>query len=135
MLEIPPSLSGESPQVASSCSGVALKLWPLIVCSRGQARLACKVTHLACSTLVPLPTLIDQMEVSEILACQFSRWYPAYRQLTYRSQIIDLRQEFEAYLQEDGIFVPSGSGAVGPLLPTGHLHSTQLDTNHTHIWC
>ena len=54
------------------------------------------------------------MEASEVLACQFSRWYPAYRHLTYRSIVMDLPQAFVDYLLEDGIYVPSGSEAVSP---------------------
>ena len=52
------------------------------------------------------------MNADDVLACQFSRWYPAYQHLAYRSQVIDLPQDFTDYLQQDGIFVPSGSQAV-----------------------
>ena len=56
------------------------------------------------------------MNADDVLACQFSRWYPAYQHLAYRSQVMDLPQDFTDYLQEDGIFVPSGSQAVCAVL-------------------
>ena len=74
------------------------------------------------------------MKADDVLACQYSRWYPAYRHLAYRSQIVDLPQDFTDYLQQDGVFVDSGSQAVravlapdGPAMEFSDPASEQLE--------
>ena len=56
------------------------------------------------------------MDAAEVLACQVSSWYPRFKHLAYRSMLLDLPDEFAAYLQQDGVHLAAGSSAVGGLL-------------------
>jgi hypothetical protein len=42
----------------------------------------------------------------EIDACQFWKWYPILQKNSIRSVILDLDEEFIAYLKEDGVVLP-----------------------------
>ena len=58
-------------------------------------------------SISPLFPLIDH---SYILSFQFSSWYPAFSDLTIKSETIrPLSQSFRDYLDSDGVFVPEGS--------------------------
>ncbi|KAI8346313.1 D123-domain-containing protein [Mortierella sp. GBAus27b] len=39
--------------------------------------------------------------------CAFSAWYPTFRSITIKSKIIPLSQDFIAYLNADGVFIPN----------------------------
>lgn len=56
------------------------------------------------------------MDAAEVLACQFSGWYPRFKHLAYRSMLLDLPAEFAAYLQQDGAHLAAGSPAVSYVL-------------------
>ncbi|KAF7314227.1 hypothetical protein MKEN_00895100 [Mycena kentingensis (nom. inval.)] len=50
---------------------------------------------------------------SDILAFQFSSWYPTFASVSIKSTIIrPTPSEFEEYLHEDGVFVPEGADDV-----------------------
>lgn len=49
------------------------------------------------------------MKQKHVLNCQFSSWYPLFKNVTLRSKIIPLQPEFIDYLNQDGIVLPSGS--------------------------
>lgn len=55
------------------------------------------------------PQIIEPVEVTrqEITRCRFSAWYPQFRDVTFKSRIIPLPQEFIDYLNADSIFLPS----------------------------
>lgn len=36
-------------------------------------------------------------------ACMFQKWYPTFRQVTFKSEIIPLPESFIKYLGEDGV--------------------------------
>jgi hypothetical protein len=47
---------------------------------------------------------------SNILACQFSVWYPTFKHCAIRGTVIkELPVEFKEWLEEDGIIVPEGA--------------------------
>lgn len=52
------------------------------------------------------------MEPDQILACQFSAWYPNFSDVAFRSKIIPLPSSFLEFLLQDGVFLPEGSQAV-----------------------
>jgi hypothetical protein len=50
----------------------------------------------------------------EILNCQFHSWFYIFEKFTIKSRIIDLPEDFVAYLLEDGVVLPSSvSNAFG----------------------
>jgi len=46
------------------------------------------------------------MKSDELLACQFSVWYPKFKKCTFESLIIPLPADFIAYLLSDGVVLP-----------------------------
>lgn len=52
------------------------------------------------------------MKGEEVLACQFKEWYPTFAKQTFRSEIIQLPEEFISFLLRDGVFLHSSSEAV-----------------------
>lgn len=46
---------------------------------------------------------------SNVLACQFHRWYPEHRRWTIRSRVLDLSPEFVEYLNADGFVLPTAA--------------------------
>jgi len=44
--------------------------------------------------------------MSELESLRFDRWYPLFRKLTIRSEIITLSKEFVKYLLSDGVVLP-----------------------------
>lgn len=56
-------------------------------------------------------TILPKTSRSDILAFQFSSWYPAFASSSIKSTIIrPLSTEFVEYLNADGVVVPEGSG-------------------------
>ena len=49
------------------------------------------------------------MKQKNVLNCQFPSWYHIFKNVTFRSKIIPLQQDFIDYLNEDGIVLPSGN--------------------------
>jgi hypothetical protein len=45
----------------------------------------------------------------DIIAFQFSSWFPTFSSLSIKSTIIPLTDNFKSYLEADGVFVPTGS--------------------------
>eukprot|EP00850_Spirogloea_muscicola_P004203 SM000018S03568 [mRNA] locus=s18:36257:41918:- [translate_table: standard] len=52
------------------------------------------------------------MREEEVLQCQFQNWYPSFRSLSFRSEIVSLPEAFVSYLLEDGVFLPGHSEAI-----------------------
>ena len=44
----------------------------------------------------------------EVLACSFEQWYECFKNVTPRSTILTLPDDFVAYLRADGIELPAG---------------------------
>jgi hypothetical protein len=61
--------------------------------------------------IMTLPTeLFSTTNPQNLLAFQFSTWYPKFASTTMRSKIISpLPPAFLEYLHSDGVFVPEGS--------------------------
>ena len=53
-----------------------------------------------------------RMQASAVLNCQYSRWYPVFGHLGFKSKVISLSQEFTDFLIEDGVFLLESSSAV-----------------------
>jgi len=49
------------------------------------------------------------VEVEEVLACAFDRWYDSFKHVTFKSRVLLLSEDVVQYLQSDGIFVPTGT--------------------------
>jgi len=45
----------------------------------------------------------------DVIAFQFSNWFPTFSTLSIKSTVILLPDEFRSYLEADGVFVPTGS--------------------------
>ena len=54
------------------------------------------------------PTLTRE----DVIAFQFSSWYPHYSSLSIKSTVVPLDDDFTSYLEADGVFVPIGSEDV-----------------------
>lgn len=53
---------------------------------------------------------------SDVLACQFSHWYPRFRRCAPKATVIRPLPEDEPlvdFLEADGLFLPEGSGPMG----------------------
>eukprot|EP00439_Symbiodinium_sp_Y106_P032313 s6575_g3.t2 len=48
----------------------------------------------------------ETMVEEEVLACQFASWFPTFRDVTFKSEILPLSEDFVKYLLADGIHVP-----------------------------
>jgi hypothetical protein len=50
------------------------------------------------------------LKETQVLNCMFASWYPNYSSHTFKSRIVPLRDEFVAYLQDEGtIYLPSSA--------------------------
>ncbi|CAI5949400.1 unnamed protein product [Closterium sp. NIES-65] len=52
------------------------------------------------------------MRRADVLACQIQSWYPKFRSVSLRTEIIRLPPEFIDYLLSDGIFLPASCKAL-----------------------
>ncbi|KAH9971930.1 D123-domain-containing protein [Lactifluus volemus] len=68
------------------------------------------------STLTTWPTLTKR----DVIAFQFSSWYPTFSSLSIKSTVVPLADDFKAYLEADGVFVPAGSENLPPSEEVGH---------------
>ena len=48
----------------------------------------------------------------QILNCSFQQWYPVFKSVTFRSQIVTLSKDFVDYLVQDGVFLQEDNTAV-----------------------
>ncbi|CAI7841091.1 unnamed protein product, partial [Closterium sp. NIES-54] len=51
------------------------------------------------------------MRRADVLACQIQSWYPKFRSVSLRTEIVPLPPEFVDYLLSDGIFLPASCKA------------------------
>lgn len=59
---------------------------------------------------VSQPTLLPHVSPENVLAFQFSSWYPRFAAHTIKSTVVrPLGKEFVDYLNADGVFMPEGS--------------------------
>ncbi len=47
-----------------------------------------------------------------VLNCSFERWYPSFKSVSFRSQIVPLPKDFADYLVQDGVYLPDSNSAV-----------------------
>ena len=52
------------------------------------------------------------MDHRSIISCQFGQWYPSFRDIAFRSKVIELPAAFVKYLVDDGVFLAADSNAV-----------------------
>jgi D123 len=57
------------------------------------------------STIPTWPSLTRE----DVIAFQFSSWYPTFSSLSIISTVLPLADDFKSYLEADGVFVPAGS--------------------------
>lgn len=71
-----------------------------------------------------LSTSFPSLYRADVLACQFSAWYPTFRKHSPKSTVIKpLEDRFIQYLESDGLFLPEGSGPMGYVIPGKSLAS------------
>lgn len=64
---------------------------------------------------IPQPPLdvFPPLSRQDVLAFQFSSWYPAFASLSIKTTVVrPLPASFRAYLDADGVFLPLGSDDV-----------------------
>ncbi|KAJ8294326.1 Cell division cycle protein 123 [Rhodotorula toruloides] len=64
----------------------------------------------------PDPPLFPPLHTADILACQFSHWYPLFKRISPKATVIrpiPQEDDFVEYLESDGLFLPEGSGPMG----------------------
>ncbi|BGP32516.1 hypothetical protein JCM10296v2_004297 [Rhodotorula toruloides] len=62
------------------------------------------------------PPLYPPLHTADILACQFSHWYPLFRRIGPKATVIRPipdEDDFVEYLESDRLFLPEGSGPMG----------------------
>ncbi|CAI5473369.1 unnamed protein product [Closterium sp. Yama58-4] len=59
------------------------------------------------------------MRRADVLACQIQSWYPAFRSVSLRTEIVPLPPEFVDYLLSDGIFLPASCKALPTRMRVG----------------
>jgi len=47
-----------------------------------------------------------------VLNCSFAQWYPIFKSVSFRSQVVKLPKDFVDYLVQDGVYLPDSNGAV-----------------------
>ncbi|KAK9905753.1 hypothetical protein WJX75_005749 [Coccomyxa subellipsoidea] len=52
------------------------------------------------------------MDHRSIISCQFGQWYPSFRDIAFRSKVIELPAAFVKYLVDDGVFLAADSNAL-----------------------
>ncbi|CAL8471972.1 g11514 [Coccomyxa elongata] len=52
------------------------------------------------------------MDHKQILSCQFGEWYPQFRDVAFRSRVVELPAAFAQYLVEDGVYLADNSCAL-----------------------
>lgn len=62
------------------------------------------------------------MDPKQILSCQFGEWYPQFRDVAFRSRVVELPAAFAQYLVEDGVYLTDNSCAVRTLAYYGQGH-------------
>lgn len=66
----------------------------------------------------PEPSVFPPLHQSDVLACQFSSWYPRFKRHAPKATIIrpiPQEEELIEYLESNGLFLPEGSGPNGLL--------------------
>lgn len=43
--------------------------------------------------------------LQEVLNCSFQNWYPSFKSITFKSEIIPLSKDFIEYLHSDGVYL------------------------------
>ncbi|GAA6041124.1 hypothetical protein JCM8097_004127 [Rhodosporidiobolus ruineniae] len=60
--------------------------------------------------------LFPPLTTADVLACQFSSWYPLFKRVSPKATVIrpiPHQDDFLDYLESDGVFLPEGSGPMG----------------------
>ncbi|KAA6426686.1 MAG: cell division cycle protein [Trebouxia sp. A1-2] len=47
-----------------------------------------------------------------VLNCSFAKWYPTFKSISFRSQVVTLPKGFVDYLVQDGVYLPDSSSAL-----------------------
>lgn len=67
--------------------------------------------------------LFPPLHTRDVLACQFSAWYPLFKRHSPKATVlrpIPHEADFLDYLESDGLFLPEGSGPMGCVPPLAH---------------
>lgn len=74
--------------------------------------------------------LLLPMKESDVLRCQIQEWYPKFRTLSIRTQIVTLPEEFVKFLLEDGLFLAEDSDAMPKRTKVRHPELQAEDCTH-----
>ncbi|OWF36397.1 cell division cycle protein 123 homolog [Mizuhopecten yessoensis] len=69
------------------------------------------------------------MDIQEVLNCVFSAWYPKFKHITIKSNILPLPKEFLDYLQADGIVLPEQCVAASGKHDEDDIEGEELDVD------
>ncbi|KAL0048552.1 hypothetical protein WJX82_005697 [Trebouxia sp. C0006] len=47
-----------------------------------------------------------------VLSCSFAQWYPVFKSVSFRSQVVTLPKKFVDYLVQDGVYLPDSNSAL-----------------------
>ncbi|PRQ74658.1 D123-domain containing protein, partial [Rhodotorula toruloides] len=78
--------------------------------------------------------LFPPLHTADILACQFSHWYPLFKRISPKATVIrpiPEEDDFVEYLESDGLFLPEGSGPMGDSDSDDELPSSSSSTSST----
>ena len=76
-----------------------------------SARVPTRISSLAKTGAMVTETPILP-RTNEVLECQIQRWYPRFKNVTVKTEILDLPEGFRSYLLSDGVFLPKNSQVV-----------------------
>lgn len=51
----------------------------------------------------------NQLTRQHVMNCEFSQWYPLFKDVTFKSHIIELPNQFLEWLKTDGLSLPSNT--------------------------
>lgn len=78
------------------------------------------------------PPLFPPLHTADVLACQFSQWYPRFRRVSPKATVvrpIPDEDAFVDYLESDGLFLPEGSGHMGCVTWYPQVEGARLDVD------
>ncbi|KAJ3067721.1 hypothetical protein HDU98_009068 [Podochytrium sp. JEL0797] len=52
------------------------------------------------------------LTIDHVMNCSFEAWYPTFKRITLKSEVIPIPAEFLAYLDQDGVFLPLDSNGM-----------------------
>jgi len=84
--------------------------------------------------ILPLTCAIGMSTAHHVLSCSFAQWYPVFKSVSFRSQVVTLPKKFVDYLVQDGVYLPDNNSAVR-LSPDALAVSSVIATSQSLFAC